>query len=192
MSLDKEKLKEYIQKNPNILLDDLANKIGEGYWVKKEIITDFLKGETKENLKQFKENFHKKEVSSEASWEKISEKKLDENLLEELYYTIEWAKQVLKELSQKDRENLKAEIPASASKSRDYVTAKILPNSMILRIQNPKNLGDQIAGLCIGTINSSEEIVKTLYEIGVWIIKAPKDIYLIASGQGEYKRWKDV
>jgi len=31
MTLDKEKLKEYIRKNPNILLDDLANKIGEGY-----------------------------------------------------------------------------------------------------------------------------------------------------------------
>jgi hypothetical protein len=81
---DKEKLKEYIKKNPNILLDDLAKKIAGAYGVKTEFIASVLKEETRNSLESFKDIYKKNENIKEKSVPTLSEE-----IVEELYYTLE-------------------------------------------------------------------------------------------------------
>ncbi len=184
---DKEKLKEYIKKNPNILLDDLAKKIAGAYGVKTEFIASILKEETRNSLESFKDIYKKNEDIKEKSIPTLSEE-----IVEELYYTLEWARQVFKDISHKDIELFKENLPASITEQKKYLTNKILPQKMMIRAQKPQNISDQITGICIGSANSCEEIILTLYKIGKWLFQSPYHIYLIISWQGEYPNWKNV
>jgi hypothetical protein len=68
-------------------------------------------------------------------------------------------------MSHKDIEFFKENLPASVTQAKKYISAKILPEKMISRAINPQNISDQITGICIGSANSCEEIILTLYKI---------------------------
>jgi|GEM_PF-1348901 len=157
---EKFKLKEYIKKNPSILLDDLAKKIAGAYGVKTEFIASFLKEETRNSLERFKDIYKKEDIKEEVI------QTLSEEVVEDLYYTLEGAKQVLKDMSHEDIEFFKENLPASVTEQKKYIANKILPQKMIVRAQNPQKFPDHITGICIGTANSCEEIIRTLYKIG--------------------------
>lgn len=190
MLSEKEKLKEYLKKNPSILLDELAKEIGTNYWLKKETITLLFKEETRSSLENFKKTY--KKIKEDSEGKEVDVPLLSEKEVEELYYTLKWAKQILSEMSHKDIEFFKENLPASVTQAKKYVSAKILPEKMISRAINPQNISDQITWICIGTANSCEEIILTLYKIGKWVLQSPYHIYLVFSGQGEYPNWKNV
>lgn len=184
MAFDLEKIKEELRKNPWVMLDDLADKIGTAFWIRAEIIKKLLSKKASESL-----SWLKKELLKEK---KLSKTTLSEWNLEKLLTVIAWAKEFITSLSQKEILELKQELKKfSPDDYEKYLTEKYLPKNLILRAKNPQNFPDHITWACLWIVNSAQKVVELLYMIGKWILQTPYHVYIIVSWKGEYKNWKN-
>ncbi len=155
------------------LLEELAQKISQEFWVDKTKIKELISSKTLSNLEDLKFNINDKE-----------------NLLN----VISWARDVISKASRKEIDLLKWKIDKKEyNPEKDiYISDKFIPKNLMRRARNPKNLWDNLIWASIWLINSSEEIIKVLYNIWAWIIKAPYHIYLIITWKRKYDKFKEI
>ena len=185
MSLEKEKFKWREKANPGIqvdtknLLNKLASEIAKKYGLDINQVKKLIQSKTGSKLDNLKSM-----VGSSGETIDITEFK----------NVISWAKNVIEKASKDEIELLKWTIEKTKlSPEKDiYLSNKFISSEIIDRAKNPQNIWDNIIGAGIGILNSTEEIITTLYNIGAWIIKTPYHIYLIVSWKAEYDRFKNI
>lgn len=183
MNIDNKKAnQESLEKTPHFLLDTLANEISKTYLVKLDIISGLLKKETQISLEEFKKDFQENGFSENSKENTPSNEKI-----EDLYFAIKWAKETLKNATQSNIDKLKEELWEWEKNNFTFLSKKVLPENLFKRIENPENISDQITGLCVWVINSSETLIRILVDIGKGILYTPRDIYLILSWKGKYE-----
>ena len=180
MALNFFKLREELSRNPSMMIDDLAKKIGETFGVRTEVIKRLLQEEATESRvslrKELAKNFDK------------GTKELSDEELEKLLVVIAWGKDLIKNLSRKEIEELKIEVTKFTPSSG--LIEKYLPQNLITRAKVPIHLGDHITWACLGIVNSAQKIVELLFMIGKWILMAPYHIYLIVNWEWECDTWE--
>ena len=171
-----EKISKIDTKN---LLSKLAKEIAQKYWLDIKQVEKLIRSKTSSKLDSLKSM-----VSS--SGETID--------LAEFRNVIAWAKDVIEKASKDEIELLKWTIEKTKlSPEKDiYLSNKFISSSIMERAQNPQNLWDNIIGAGIWILNSTEEIITTLYNIWAGIVKTPYHIYLIVSWKAEYEWFKNI
>ena len=174
-----EKLSSGVQFDTKNLLEKLAKEIAKKYGLDVNQVKELIRGKTSSKLDSLKSM-----VGSSGETIDIAEFK----------NVIAGAKDVIEKASKDEIELLKGTIEKTKlSPGKDiYLSNRIIPDSFIKRAQDPKNLWDNIIGAGIWILNSTEEIITTLYNIGAGIIKTPYHIYLVVSWKAEYDRFKNI
>ncbi len=172
----KEKQDFFLEKKENIkiqidtknLLNELAQKISKEFWVDINKIKELISSKTGSNLE----------------WLKLSIKQKDN-----LSNVISWAKEVIEKASKEQIDLLKWKIEKDKYNPENniYLTNKFIPKKLMDKAMHPQNLWDNLIWASIWLINSTEEIIKVLYNIWTGMLKAPYHIYLIATGKAKYK-----
>jgi hypothetical protein len=155
------------------LLDKLARKIAKEFWI------DIIKV---------------KELISSKTWSKLEDLKFNVNNKENLLNVISWARDVIAKASRDEIDLLKWNIDKLSYNPENniYLSDKFIPKKLIDKAKNPQNLWDNIIWASIWLINSTEEVIKVLYNIWAWVIKAPYHIYLIATWKAKYEGFKRI
>ncbi len=188
MSLESDRKKSHTEKNekPKIqidtksLLNQLAQKIASEYGIDVSQVKEFINSKTGKELNELKSLVH-------------NETGKDINI-EELKWVISGAKEVIEKASKEKIEVLKSSLDTGELQPREnfYLTQKMFSQETLNRIKNPQNLWDNITWAAIGIINSGEATIQLLFNIGTGVIQSPYHIYLLVSGQAEYKNSKRI
>jgi len=107
-----------------------------------------------------------------------------------LLWEINSAKSLIEDLSKKHREQLKNSIsrfPLEVENHNYISSRKIFSKGFINRIQNPRNISDNILWAWVGVIDSTEAVIFFLYNLGKWILLTPYHIYLLLKRKGKIK-----
>jgi len=185
MNLEKEKFTWRERVNPGIqvdtknLLNKLAWEIAKKYGLDINQVKKLIQSKTGSKLDSLKSMVG-------SSGETIN--------LAEFKNVIAGAKDVIEKASKDEIELLKWTIEKTKlnPKKDIYLSNKFVPANFIERARDPQNLWDNLIGASIGLLNSTEEIITTLYNIGAGIIKTPYHIYMIVSWKAEYDRFKNI
>lgn len=181
MNIDKREKELSQEKNPQFLLEKLAKEISKAYLVKIDVISELLKRDTALSLEDFKKEFEQNNAFKQEKWK-------ESKSIEELYLAIKWAKETLRLSTQAHIDILKDELNRIQKwEDFSYITKKVFSENMYTRAENPQNMWDQIAWLCLWLINSWETLIRVLIDIAKGVILTPRDIYLIVSWKWEYK-----
>ncbi len=159
-----------IQIDTKNLLNKLAQKISKEFWIDITKVKDLINSKT---------------------WTSLDWLKIDVNKKKDLLNVIWWAKDVIEKASKEKIELLKWKIEKEKYNPENniYLTNKFIPKKLMDKAINPQNLWDNLIWASIWLINSTEEIIKVLYNIWAWIIKAPYHIYLIVTWKAKYKKF---
>ena len=175
--------RESLSKKPEIdtkkLLNSLANEIAKKYGLDINQVKKLIQSKTWSKLEGLKSM-----VSD--TWESID--------MPELSNVIAWAKDVIEKASKQEIELLKWTVEkTSLNPKKDiYLSNKVFSPSLMDRVNNPQNIWDNILGAGIWLINTTEEIIATLYNIWAGIIKTPYHIYMIVSWKADYDWFKNI
>jgi DNA-directed RNA polymerase subunit F len=166
------------------MLQTLSKEISQKYGITIEEAKNILEKKTSLSLNEFRE---------ELDWQKWW-KNMNENDLEELYSIVEGYKKILIEKSKFGIETLKALLSKETLpfETSTHTWLKEKFPDIMKRIENPKNISDQVTGWIIWIVESGLTILTICYLIGKGIIKAPYDIYLISTWKATYDTWKRI
>ncbi len=164
------------------MLQSLSNEISKKFWISKEEAKKMLEKKTWLSLGDFRQELEKETSTSQLSPEQS----------EELFYIIDWYKKLIIEKSKLGIETLKWIISRESlpSETSGALLLKRLFPEMMTHIHNPQNISDQMSGWIIGLVESGLTLLNICYQIGKGIIKAPYDLYLIATWRWTYDTWK--
>ena len=173
-NLDKKKLE-----------DILAIEIAKKFWIWKEKALLLLKTDISKWLDELK-----KEINNQ---EDENLKKYENKKLEELFFTIKWALEIIEKTSQVEIKILKEDLEwkINIADSKNYIEYYLPPN-LILRAKNPKNIHEHILGFTLWTANSIIKTIEILYKIWKWIITTPIDLYMIFTWKATTDSFKNI
>lgn len=178
-------LDEKSKEERRILLEEIAENIAEKYWINKEKAIFLIKLDTSKWLDELKN-------SIDISWD-IELKKLNSNEQERLFFILKWAQELIENSSKLEIKILKENIEKNINiEDIKNIIEDFLPKKLINKAKNPKLPHEHILGFSLWTANSMIAIIDALYQIWIWIIKAPYDLYLIISWKWEIKSIKDI
>ncbi len=186
LDLEKEpkfEKRESLSTNPDIdtknLLNKLASEIAKKYGLDINQVKKLIQSKTWSKLDNLKSMVW-------SSGETID--------LAEFKNVITGAKDVIEKASKDEIELLKWTIEkTNLTPEKDiYLSNKFVSNQLMERAQNPQNIWDNIIGAWVWILNSTEAVIKLLYNIGAWIAKTPYHIYLVVSGKSEYEWFKNI
>ena len=174
-----EKLNSGVQFDTKNLLNKLAEEIAKKYGLDINQVKKLIQSKTGSKLDSLKSMVWN-------SWETID--------IAEFKNVIAGAKDVIEKASKDEIELLKGTIEKTTltPKTDIYLSNKFIPTNLMDRAQNPQSLWDNIIWAGIGLLNSTEEIITTLYNIGAGIIKTPYHIYMIVSWKADYDWFKKI
>lgn len=166
------------------MLQSLSDEISKKFWISKEEAKKMLEKKTWLSLGDFRQELEKAKSTS----------RLNSDQTEELFYIIDGYKKLIIEKSKLWIETLKwlvsyESLPSETSGA--LLLKKIFPE-MMTHIHNPQNISDQMSGWIIGLVESGLTLLNICYQIGKGIIKAPYDLYLIATWKWTYETWKRI
>jgi len=171
------------------LLDKLAINIANKFWMEKQKAIELLKTDTSNWL-----NILKKDIENQEDIElKELFKKLWDKKLEQLFFMLKWAQEIIEKSSKIEIKILKADIEKNSNienfknNIEDY-----LPPKLISIAKNPQKIHEHILGFALGTTNSIFKTVEIIYEIWKGIIKTPIDLYLILSWKAITDSFDDI
>ena len=171
------------------LLSELSEDISKDFWINKKTAEQLTELKTENGLEWLRFEITKSKISEEQKellnnfWDKK---------LEKLFFTINWSIDLINKASQNKLDVLKAEInPDEFKPGKSWIKTKLSKN-IISKIENPKNLWDNIIWAWIWTLVSSEKTLKTIYDIWKWIIQTPYHWYLTVKWDAEIKNIKKV
>lgn len=78
------------------------------------------------------------------------------------------------------------------SDPKDFLISKYLSPKTIERCKNPQNFTDHAVWLGVWLAESCAVAWKFAWEIVIWIIRFPIDLYLILTWKAEYNWWKKM
>lgn len=154
---------EKIEKNTWELLKNLSEEISKKYWIEKQKAINLIKSKSIKSIEDLK-----KEFESQNKKEKI--------LFEELFLELNNAKE--------KRQILQNEI--------NWNLEKNLPENLLEKAKNPKNLHEHILWASLWIANSAIIFWKTLTNIWLWILKSPYDLYLVLKWKWEFENFKKI
>lgn len=180
---------------------DLEQKKKEEFWLEKEIYresSELINTLAKEIAEKF--GIEISEAKNLISWEITHDLKslrwsLAPDNSVQLWDAINNAKNKIEDLSKKHRERLKKSLEATdySPDTHEYKSSKkLLWDALIQRVKEPKGIADQIIGIWIWIIDSTEAIVLYSYELGKWIVLSPYHLYLLLSQKWECPDFKDI
>lgn len=169
----KEKKDIRIKIDTKNLLEELAWKISKEFWIDITQVKDLINSKTEAKLDNLMLDI----------WNK-------ENLLN----VILWAREVIQKASKEEIDLLKGKIDKLAYNPENniYVSNKFIWDRFFDKAKNPKNIGDNIIWASIWIINSTEDLIKVLYNIWAWVIKTPYHIYMIVKWKAKYENFKKI
>lgn len=171
------------------LLTELSEDISKSFWIKVETAEKLTKLKTESWLDWLKSEIESSDLSRKEK-EKINN--LWNKELERLFFTITWAKELIKSASENKLDVLKKEVDKkSYSPSKSWLETR-LPSTILTRINNPKNIWDQLIWAFIWTLNSCLTTVEFLYNLWKWIIQSPYHIYLLVRSKAEIESLKKI
>lgn len=170
------------------LLLELSKDVSKSFWITTETAERLTKLKTENWLEWLKIEI---ENSNLSLTEKNKIKWLWDKELEKLFFTITWAKEIIKSVSENKLDVLKKEVEPHFIPSKTWLEHR-LPINLITRINEPKNLWDNIIWACIWTINSWITTVQFLYNLWKWAIQAPYHVYLLVTWKAEIESLKKV
>lgn len=185
MSIEKnDKINSKIDKQK--LLKELAIDIANKFWIDKEKTEQLIKNETLISLDSLK---------NELKQEESNENKLNDKKLEQLFFTLKWALELIENFAKleikvlkKDINNLdNIQIENFKNKIDDYLPAKLIKIA-----KNPTKPHEHILWLALGTANSIITTVDVLYKIWKWLLQSPYHLYLIISGKAKTNSFKNI
>jgi hypothetical protein len=186
MSIEKENInpwilneKDFIEKKE--LLEKLAYDISKKYWIEKQRAKELIERETIDSIESLKHELENQE------------KKLDKKELEELFFSIKQAIELIKSISKVNIEKLKKELESSKN-IEDYknVLEEYLPKKLVYKAQNPQAIEEHILWFALWSANSIISSAEFLYNLWKWIVQTPYHLYLILSWKWEVKSFKDI
>ncbi len=164
----------------SILKKEIIKSLSNDYDITQKTAEELtkLKFETSKNkindLKKYLEN--NKEIIDKDKNKILS---LTQQELEKLYNSVKWAEKLI---SNEDLEK----IEFVYLEKNDELSKKIFPK-LFEKAINPIDYKDQIIWLWLWSIDSIYTTSKLVYDVGKWIVKTPKHIYLILSNTWTYK-----
>lgn len=188
MNIEKNKLNAWIF-NEKKLKDELANKIARKFWMEKEKALVLLKIDITKWLDELKKEINKQ-----------NDKKLDNlenNRLEELFFTIKWALEIIEKTSQNEIKVLRDDVEwtiewfVDISDFRNYIE-DYLPPKLLQKAKNPTIFHEHILGFALWTTNSIIKTMEILYKIWKWILTTPIDLYLIITWKAQTDSFKNI
>lgn len=182
MNIDFKTLKDELSKNPGILLDELAKKIGKSFWIQSEVIKKLLQNEANESLSSLKKELLKDEGNKNTE--------LSDEQLDSLLAVISWWKELIQQLSKKEIEELKEEL--SHFTPENAFVERFFSKNLVLRAKNPQFFPDHISWACLWILNSTEKLIHLLFLLWKGMVQAPFHIYLIVSGKWECESFSKI
>lgn len=166
------------------LLDELAIDIAKRFWIEKKHAKELIKKETLLWIDTLK---------TELDRENNNEKKLSKKDLENLFFTLKWALEVIENSSKIEIKVLKDDVEKSIN-IEDFKNhiEDYLPPKLISKAKNPQALHEHILGFALGTANSIFTTADILYQIWKWILQTPYHLYMIITWKWKTNSFKDV
>lgn len=183
---------EWIEKS-NIdtwtLLSELSEDISKSFWIKAETAEKLTRLKTESWLDGLKTEIESSDLSRE---EKDKLNNLWDKQLERLFFTITWAKEIIKSASENKLDVLKKEIDnESFSPSKSWIQDR-LPANIVKRISEPKHIWDNLIWALVWIWNIWESLVIATFNLWKWIIQTPYHLYLLITRQAEIDSLKKV
>jgi hypothetical protein len=107
--------------------------------------------------------------------------------------TLKWAQEIIENYSKLEIKILKDNVEQTINiEDFENHLERYLPAKLIEKAKNPEKFNEHILWFTLWTANSIIAIIDALYQIGVWIIKAPYHLYLVISWKGEVEGIKEI
>ena len=184
-----EKKESWYEIDTSKLLSELSEDISKDFGINEETAKQLTELKTENGLEWLKFEITKSNISEEQK--ELLNNFWDEKL-EKLFFTIKWTIDNINKASQNKLDVLKSEIDSSSFKPNTSWIKTKLSKNIISKIENPKNIWDNIIWASVWAINSLQKTVETLYNIWKWIIQTPYDLYTIIKWDAEIKDIKKV
>ena len=158
------------------LLQTLALKISQEFWIDINRVKEYIKWDTLWNLEWLKNTL----------WNTLNTKEFET--------AINNAREKISELSVKNREKLKAIIEDDSDSPENFyynITEKYFKAAQ-KRALYPETLWDQIVWVWLGIVDTTEAVILFLYWLGKWILLTPYHIYLLMSWKAEFEDLKKI
>lgn len=158
------------------LLQNLALKISNEFWIDIGEVKEFIKWDTLWNLEWLKNTL----------WKDIN--------TQEFQKAINKARESISNLSKKNREKLKKLIEWDENSVENFhynITEKYFSKAQ-KRALYPETIWDQIIWVWLGIIDTAEAITLFLYWLGKWILLTPYHLYLIITWKAKMDGWDKV
>lgn len=183
-SLEAEKserfwLEKQIRRESSELINKLAHKIAEEFWIEVSQAKNLISWEVSDDLQSLK---------IWIEWSNIQNS-------EKLQDAIGSAKNSIEDLSKKHRESLKDSLDPKKYNPESHTflsSSKILWKSIVSRAQDPQNLSDQIIGIWVGLFDSSEAVILYSYRMGKGVLLSPYHLYLLLSWKWKYPGFSKI
>ena len=180
MKIERTNINPWILDKKN-LLDELAIDIANKFWIEKSKAKDLIKSNTLSWIDSLKNEL------------KNENKVFTEKDFEELFFSIKWAIELIKNSSKIEIQTLRKDVEKTVQ-IEDFTNnlEKYLPPTLIEKAKNPLKPHEHILGFALWSANSIITTVEYLYKIGKWMILAPYHLVMIISWKAETNSFKDV
>jgi hypothetical protein len=113
--------------------------------------------------------------------------------LQELFFTIKWALEVIENSSKIEIKTLKDDIEKEIN-IHEFTKEieKYLPKELLKKAKDPQNIHEHILGFALWTANSIFATADILYQIWKWILQTPYHLYMIITGKWEVESFKNI
>lgn len=101
---------------------------------------------------------------------------------EELFYTIQWAKEIIAEQTSIKIETLKDKINIDkfTNDAESY-----FPTKLLKKAKNPQKPHEHVLWIALGSANSIIKTAQFCYEVWKWFVQTPYHIYLLVTKQAQ-------
>jgi len=180
MNIEKNNINVWVLKEKE-LLEKIANDISRKFWIEKNKAKHLIEQDTISWIESLKN-----ELLNEPN-------KLNEKQLEELFFIIKWALELIKNSSKLEIKFLREDVEKSINID-DFanILEWYLPNKLILKAKNPQQFHEHILGFTLWSANSIIASLEFLYKLWKWIIQMPYHLYLVVSWKGETNSFRDI
>ncbi len=167
-----------LQRETHDLLHKLAADIANEFWIDISQVQELISGSTLTNLDSLKNS-----VNSET----INIVKLKD--------AINNAKNQIESHSKRKIEKLRQSVDTLSYTPERHtykVSEKIIPQLLYEKAKNPKTYSDELIGIGVWFIDTSEAVILFTYALAKWILLTPYHIYLVITGRGSYNLKKHI
>ena len=187
MSIEKNNINPWILDKKK-LLNELANDIANKFWIDKEKAEKLIRSKTLVSLDSLKD-----ELKNELDKEWLKEKKLSDKQVEDLFFTLRWALDIIENFSKVEIKTLKEDVEKSINieEFKNHIE-DYLPPKLLEKAKNPKNINDNILWFALWTTNSIIATVDILYQIWKWILQSPYHLYMIITWKAKTDSFKNI